>query len=100
MEESFYGPVILCKDSAASAPDRPEIPSIERYAEVTGVMGDAYVVAWRGRSHLFCRDTGKCIESQHGEMRGYAIAGMDMERFARTLALIKGAPIPAQTLLS
>lgn len=70
-----------------AAPDAEQkIDVLERYGEITGVSGDAYHVQWRGGlHHTFCRETGKCLESPFGEMRGFMIAPEEMARFAKIL---------------
>ena len=84
----FFGPVILSNDSAAPVNGAPmKFEHTERYGVIESISGDAYHVTWRGgREHVFCRETGRCLESPFGEVRGFVIAAEEMDRFAKILA--------------
>lgn len=84
---SWGGAVVLVKyqtDVLVPAGGEPPI-LCERYAEITGIGATEFLVQWAGdpepdHLHGFHRETGTCIESRAGIMRGYQIAPWEMDR--------------------
>lgn len=80
--DKMFGQVVLIKCDMAGK-EVPAKVAVERYATVTGIGGDHIVIEWALDSglHIFARESGKCVESHAGRMRGYEIAPWEMDRF-------------------
>lgn len=52
-----------------------------RYIEITSIDGPSASGTWKhGDEHVFCRYTGRCLESSNGAMVGWMLAPHEMHR--------------------
>lgn len=52
-----------------------------RFVEITSIDGPSASGTWKhGDKHVFCRYTGRCLESSNGAMAGWMIAPHEMHR--------------------
>lgn len=57
-------------------------PSCTRYCVAIGNDGRTVMLGWKDSDrHTFSRDTGQCIESSDGSMKGWMIAPHEMHRY-------------------